>query len=941
MKIKTTLLLSVLAVAGAVSSQAQNATLPSTEAETQAIISAKGQLTNAPTVYVWMLDAQTNKKGTKPQEYTAESGDKNDTYYMLKLEGGTDYDTPVSNNIIAADPTLTDRAVLRPNYARYETKSDEYRLARIKVVDATGSMKVRDELTTIRGRGNSTWYCDKKSYRLKFSSKTKLLAKGDGTNNYADAKNWTLLANAGDKTMLRNALTREVGLRLEAMTGVKGLPYYPAYQFVDLVVNNVYMGTYQISDHTQIQKGRIDIDSDNGWFLEGVVGDAFLEEPNVTIGSGTTYNVNVKNPEDDFYTAEVEQAIIDYLGAAYDCMQEWGTNAKDFTQTTGLFKYVDMESLVAYFIGNEITGNYDGLISNYMYRDINPDDKLMFGPLWDYDIAYGNYGDLAEAFIFKEGKNSPMKSCIERLVTYSPEFVDLLVTRWEQVYDNGTLITYLQGKVDEIAATMAQTRTLNYTPVANGGAGWTLSDDMLGWGVKTYSDYDSATEDVKSFIATHVAFLDEAIHALKANMTADTYTLDAEKQFNSWDNPDYFLGDYFGKICDVQVTNRTFKGGEWNTICLPFSLSEEELQATFGTDVQLREYSSITGTTMRFTPAERLLAGMPYLIRFTGSDIVNPSFSQVSISCKKGQSVRYAENADYAFTGIYFKTAVSTDGTTLLLSAADEAFNANSTATALTGLSAYITCPSDQGTMPIVAPTLVVYDAGGNAEILTANQGQTTDVTLDGRTLYKDGSWNTLCLPFNVTVAGSVLDGAEVRSLTEATLSDQTLYLTFTPTNVIEAGKPCIIKWATADDLVNPTFENVTISTTEPATETVLDGQLSFAGTFEPVHLTANQSTFYLGSNNTLYYPDAAVTLNAFRAYFLSETLTFGNTSSAVNRFVLRGDDTATGIGEQREYTVLPLDGQGTWYTIDGRQLTGQPQQKGIYIRNGKKMVVK
>lgn len=511
----------------AVSSHAQNVSLPQSETETKGIISAKGQLTDVPTVYVWMLDAELNSKQTKPVEYVAESGDKNDNYYMIKMQGGSSYDTPISNNIIAANPTLTDNAAILPNYTRYESKSEQYRLARIKVVDGTGSMKVRDELTTIRGRGNSTWWCDKKAYRLKFPSKTKLLAKGDGTNEYADAKNWVLLANAADKTMLRNALTREVGLRIAEKTGLQALPYYPAYRFVDLVVNNVYLGTYQISDHSQIQKGRINIDADNGWFLEGVVGNSFLEEPYIEIGSGSTYTVNVKNPEDDFYTPEVEQAIKDYLNTIDQCMQQWGEGANDYSEETGLFKYVDMESLVAYFIGNEISGNYDGLISNYAYRDINPEDKLKFGPLWDFDIAYGNYGDLEEAFIFDAGKNKDwayLGLAIKKVIANSPKFTSLLVKRWNQVYDNGSLTTFLHDKMSEIANSMTGSRTLNYTPVANGGAGWKTTEDMLGWGTKTYSDYGSAIRAMKSFISKHIEFLNTKINEMKTEEEEETVT---------------------------------------------------------------------------------------------------------------------------------------------------------------------------------------------------------------------------------------------------------------------------------------------------------------------------------------------------------------------------------------------------------------------------------
>ena len=397
MKPKNTICLLALACAFATGARAENEddyNLPPSKEEADRRISAREQMTSAPTIYIWMLDAEVeydeNNQPVKPKEYKNTTGDKNDNYYLVKLKNGSSYDTQISNNIIAADPNCTNNVALRPNYGRWETKTDEYRLARIKVVDAAGSIKSRDELTTIRGRGNSTWSSDKKAYRLKFPSKTKFLAKEDGTNEYADAKNWTLMANVADKTMMRNALARQIALRIESKTGIKALPFYPAYKFVDVVLNNEYIGTYQISDHVQIQTGRIEIDEDNGWFVEGVSTETkFIEDPHINFdGIGDTgFTLNVKNPEDDFYTDDVAAAIRSY----FTTILNFRNAPYDFSEATGLFKYVDIESAVAYFIGNEVSGNFDGLISNYAYRDINPGDKLKLGPLWDFDIASGNF----------------------------------------------------------------------------------------------------------------------------------------------------------------------------------------------------------------------------------------------------------------------------------------------------------------------------------------------------------------------------------------------------------------------------------------------------------------------------------------------------------------------------------------------------------------------
>ena len=194
MKPQNTICLLALACAFATGARAQDEddyNLPPTKEEADRRITAREQMTSAPTIYIWMLDAEVeyeNGVASKPLEHKNTTGDKNDNYYLVKLQGGSSYDTPISNNIIADDPNCTNNVALRPNYGRWETKTDEYRLARIKVVDAAGSIKSRDELTTIRGRGNSTWSSEKKAYRLKFPNKTKFLAKEDGTNEYADAK---------------------------------------------------------------------------------------------------------------------------------------------------------------------------------------------------------------------------------------------------------------------------------------------------------------------------------------------------------------------------------------------------------------------------------------------------------------------------------------------------------------------------------------------------------------------------------------------------------------------------------------------------------------------------------------------------------------------------------------------------------------------------------
>ena len=92
-----------------------------------------------------------------------------------------------------------------------------------------------------------------------------------------------------------------------------------------------------------------------------------------------------------------------------------------------------------------------------------------------------------------------------------------------------------------------------------------------------------------------------------------------------------------------------------------------------------------------------------------------------------------------------------------------------------------------------------------NSSSITAKNDWFVNVTLSDRTLYRDGDWNTLCLPFDVDIEGSPLKGGEARTLSEASFSDGTLTLNFSaPVTTLTAGTPYIIKWNATDyaDLV-------------------------------------------------------------------------------------------------------------------------------------------
>ena len=254
---------------------------------------------------------------------------------------------------------------------------------------------------------------------------------------------------------------------------------------------------------------------------------------------------------------------------------------------------------------------------------------------------------------------------------------------------------------------------------------------------------------------------------------------------------------------------------------------------------------------------------------------------------------------------------------------------------------------TDRIIMPVHYTRIIsLSDKASNDELLEDNDELPANVTLTERTLYKDGSWNTLCLPFSLsTLNDTPLEGATVKTLSSSDYDSETgiLTLNFTESlSEIEAGKPYIVKWATAsDNIKDPTFQNVTISSTA-ATETDGSDWVDFVGTFSPITLKANDKTvLYLGADNTLYYPSADKTVNSCRAVFRLNGITAGDLPQQARRFVLNFGDETTGIQEVIGVNEVGEVSDDSWYSLDGRRLSGRPTAKGFYIVNGKKIIIK
>ena len=370
------------------------------------------------------------------------------------------------------------------------TSKTEYIYA--TMVYVAGTDTVRYDSMQIRGRGNSTWNLAKKPYRIKFKQSTKFLGKG-----YAKNKSWTLLANHGDKTFLRNAVTSKMGEFL-------GLPFNPAAHFVDLVLNGTYLGNYQVSDQVNVDNKRVEIfeqdynatptdDISGGYLLEI---DGFATSEPEYFRTSKSLLVTIKSPDEDYINSSQKSYINDYLNNFESLL--FSTNFTDSIE--GYRELLDSATAIPWYIATELSANVDGFWSTYIYKDKN-DPKIYFGPLWDYDIAYNNCnraGDVTNASMVDKGFGSDLTKIWVKQLIKDPWFNNAVNDAWKKKIDDG-LEDYLCNYIDSMAEVLDSSQQLNYKRYSINTRAYNE--------IYLYSTYDDYINQLKSFIRNHARYL--------------------------------------------------------------------------------------------------------------------------------------------------------------------------------------------------------------------------------------------------------------------------------------------------------------------------------------------------------------------------------------------------------------------------------------------------
>lgn len=311
----------------------------------------------------------------------------------------------------------------------------------IKVLEPDGSFSLEHSLEYIKGRGNTSYTeFDKKPYQIKLTQDAPFLDMEPG-------KKWVFVSNSADSSLIRNALSR-------SLAGHLNLPQSEEGTFVDLYVNKEYVGNYYVVEKIEIQENRLLLsdlqkatehenetedlstyetawtdttkakqipndpeDITGGYLIERDFDNRFLKEVEINESYFITEAKECFIVRDPEYTSEAQIAYIDsYVQSVENAI----LSADGIDGTTGKSyrDLIDVDSFVCKYLLEEVTANYDGgVASSYFYKDSDTiDGRLYAGPVWDYDVSWGN----SPAYL---GQISTSPERLSRLASHSDSSV--------------------------------------------------------------------------------------------------------------------------------------------------------------------------------------------------------------------------------------------------------------------------------------------------------------------------------------------------------------------------------------------------------------------------------------------------------------------------------------------------------------------------------------
>lgn len=379
--------------------------------------------------------------------------------------------------------------VVRITFNGTEVQKDTYSDGTITIEDPdmfySETAKLESDMQ-IKGRGNSTWGMPKKPYRIKLSKKQEVLGM-------PSSKNWALLANYADKSLMRNNTAME-------LSRILGFRWTPKSRDVEVYLNGKYQGVYSLFEHKEVGKNKVNI-ADDEYYLEV---EQSIDEP-FYFFTGRSVPIQFKNPE------EPTQEQFDYIKKYFKDFETalFGSSFKD--PSKGYAAYIDVDSFIDNFIIEELAKDIDGNVRKSSFLTLQKGGKLTFYHQWDFDLSFGN------ADYFPGGANGPTGWWVKDHDSNSNKnagwywklfqdeaFVKKVKARWNEVYPRFKLVpNYIDLTVQEMGK--APDRNFNT---------WRILNTYVWPNVKVTGSYSMEVKYLKDFYSERLEWMNKNINDL-------------------------------------------------------------------------------------------------------------------------------------------------------------------------------------------------------------------------------------------------------------------------------------------------------------------------------------------------------------------------------------------------------------------------------------------
>ncbi len=349
--------------------------------------------------------------------------------------------------------------------------------------------KLRTDTGVVRLRGNGSLNFPKKPYRIKFNQKHRVL------DAPAKAKKWTLVNNYGDKTLMRNLLALELSRDFD-------MPYTPYAQSVDVLLNGEYKGNYQLSDHIDVKKNRVELvdtleeghenSEDLTAYLVEVDARASTEACWFKSAKGTPMTVHY--PDDDEITPEQKA----YIESNYNRMEaNWE-------------EYLDLNTFLRHFFVGELSGNTDTYWSVYMYKH-RENDTVFTGPVWDFDLAFENDNrtypiNSKSDYVYRSGGSVTgyMRTFVDNIVVRNTAAQTRMREIWEEARQDRINERHLIAYVDSLEELLQQSQKLNFLR-------WPILDQVVHQNYAAAGSYEAEVQVIRRYLTERLQWMDQKL----------------------------------------------------------------------------------------------------------------------------------------------------------------------------------------------------------------------------------------------------------------------------------------------------------------------------------------------------------------------------------------------------------------------------------------------